>query len=115
LLIAAAVVLFLRFHHAPFNVTGVAITQQAKTACGEDITGRIDTNGAAGTISYEWLMQPQVQAPQPLSQSVVAGQDAAYVTVAIAGQGHGTASQTVKLQVLGPDAGTATAKVVLSC
>jgi hypothetical protein len=115
LLAAAGVVLFLRFHHAPFRVTDVAITQQTKTACGVDLTGRIATNGSAGTVSYQWVFQPQVQAPQPLSQSVTAGQHAAYVTVAVEGEGHGNASQTVILQVLGPDTRTATRRVSVSC
>jgi hypothetical protein len=115
LLAAAGVLVFLRFHHAPFGVTGVAITQQTKTACGVDLTGRINTNGSAGTVSYQWVFRPQVQAPQPLTQSVTAGQDAAYVTVAVEGEGHGSASQTVTLQVLGPGTGTATIHVTVSC
>jgi hypothetical protein len=115
LLAAAGVVLWLRFHHAPFGVTGVAITQQTKTTCGVDVTGRIATNGSAGTVSYQWVFQPQTQAPQPLSQSVVAGQRAVYVTVAVEGQGHGSATQEVTLDVLGPGTGTATKKVSVSC
>ncbi len=115
LLAAAGVVLWLRFHHAPFGVTGVAITQQTKTTCGVDVTGRITTNGSAGTVSYQWVFQPQTQAPQPLSQSVVAGQRAVYVTVAVEGQGHGSATQEVTLDVLGPGTGTATKKVSVSC
>jgi hypothetical protein len=115
LLAAAGVVLFLRFHHAPFGVTAVAIIKQTKTACGVDLTGQITTNGSAGTVSYQWVFRPQVQAPQPLNQSVIAGQHAAYVTVAIEGEGRGSASQTVTLQVLGPGTGTATARVSVSC
>jgi hypothetical protein len=115
LLAAAGVVLFLRFHHAPFQVSGVAITQQTKTTCGVDVTGRITTNGSAGTVSYQWVFRPQVQPPQPLNQSVVAGQHDVYVTVAVQGQGHGSASQTVTLQVLGPDPKNASAHVVVSC
>lgn len=115
LLAASGVVLYLRFHHAPFHVTGVTISQQTKTTCGVDVTGRITTNGSAGTVSYQWLFQPDRQAPQPLSQSVVAGQQAVYVTVAVQGQGHGSASQAVTLQILGPDPQAASAKFVVSC
>jgi hypothetical protein len=115
LLAAAGVVLWLRFHHAPFHVTEVAIIQQTKTACGVDVTGRIATNGSAGTVSYQWVFRPQTQAPQPLSQSVVAGQHAVYVTVAVEGEGHGSATQEVTLDVLGPDAGTASRLVSVSC
>jgi hypothetical protein len=116
LLIAAGVVVWLRFFdHPAFHVTKVAIIQHVKTSCGMDLTGRIDTNGAAGTVSYQWVFQPQTQAPQPLSQTVVSGQHAVYVTVAVEGQGHGTASQTVTLDVLGPDPGSASAKVIISC
>ena len=115
LLAASGVVLYLRFHHAPFHVTGVEISQQTRTGCGVDVTGRITTNGSAGTVSYQWVFRPDPQPPQPLSQSVVAGQHAVYVTVAVEGKGHGSASQTVTLQVLGPDPGTASKAVVVSC
>ncbi|MGH3222766.1 MAG: hypothetical protein ACRDPY_29405 [Streptosporangiaceae bacterium] len=115
LLIAAGAVLYLRFHHAAFSVSSVKITSEAKTACGVNVTGRIDTNGAAGTVSYQWAFQPQSQAPQPLSQSVVSGQHSVYVTVAVQGTGHGTSSQKVTLQVLGPGTASATTSVTFSC
>ena len=115
LLAAAGVVLWLRFHHASFDVTGVAITQQTKTTCGVDVTGRIATNGSAGTVSYQWVFRPQTQAPQPLSQSVVAGQHAVYVTVSVQGEGHGSAGQEVTLDVLGPGSRTASTVVAISC
>jgi hypothetical protein len=79
------------------------------------VTGQITTNGSAGTVSYQWLFRPDRQAPQPLSQSVVAGQHAVYVTVAVEGTGHGSASQTVTLQVLGPDPGSDSTAVVINC
>ena len=115
LLAASAVVLYLRFHHAPFQVAGVAITQRTPSGCGVDVTGQISTNGAAGTVSYQWLFEPDQQAPQPLSKSVAAGQNAVYVTVAVQGSGHGTASRTVTLQVLGPDLRAASTLVILRC
>ena len=83
-------------------MTGVEISQQIKSGCAVDVTGEITTNGAAGTISYQWVFRPQTEAPQPLSQSVTAGQHALDVTVAVEGQGHGSATQTVILDVLGP-------------
>jgi hypothetical protein len=116
LLVAAGVVVWLRFFdHSPFHVTGVHISQQTKTSCGVDVTGKIATNGSAGSVSYQWLFRPQTQAPQPLSQSVTAGQHAVLVSVAIQGQGHGSATQRVTLDVLGPDAGTASTNVTISC
>jgi len=116
LLVAAGVVVWLRFFdHSPFQVTGVHLTQQTKTSCGVDVTGEIATNGSAGSVSYQWLFRPQTQAPQPLSQSVTAGQHAVFVTVAVQGQGHGSATQRVTLDVLGPDAGTASTNVTISC
>lgn len=115
LLAAAVVVLYLRFHHAPLRVTGVTITRQAANGCAVDVTGRITTNGSTGTVSYQWLLEPQSQAPQPVSQSVVAGQDAVYVTVAVQGQGQGSAARDVTLQVLGPGTGTASVHVTVSC
>jgi hypothetical protein len=115
LLAASGVVLYVRFHHPPFHVTGVVISQRARTGCGVDVTGRISTNGSAGMVSYQWLFEPGRQPPQPLSQSVTAGQHAVYVTAAVEGSGHGSASQTVTLQVLGPDVRTASAAVAVRC
>lgn len=115
LLAAAGVTLYLRFHHAPFRVTGVVISQQTRSGCGVDVTGRIATNGSAGTVSYQWLFRPDVQPLQPLSQSVIAGQRAVYVTAAVEGTGHGSSPETVTLQVLGPELTTASTAVVVSC
>jgi len=115
LLIASGVVIFLRLHHGPFGVTGVAITGQARNGCTVDVTGRISTTGAAGTVSYQWIFSAQQAAPQPMSQSAAAGQSAVYVTAAIQGQGHGSVTQRVTLQVLGSGGGTATVPVTVSC
>jgi hypothetical protein len=115
LLAAAGVLLFLRFHHAPFHVTGTPALSSAQNGCAVNVTGRIPTNGASGTISYQWVFTPQQEAPQPLSQSVVSGQHAVYVTVAVQGQGHGTATEQVTLQVLGPNQETASTVVKVSC
>jgi hypothetical protein len=115
LLAASGVLLYLRFHHAPFQVTGAAITGQAPNGCGVDVTGQVTTNGSAGTVSYQWLFTPGTQAPQPLRQSVAAGQRTVDVTVAVEGQGQGSASQRVTLQVLGPDPASASATVTVSC
>jgi hypothetical protein len=115
LLAASGAVVYLRLHHAPFGVTGVALTGQVKNGCAVDVTGRIATTGAAGTVSYEWLFTPQLTAPAPLSQTVTAGQNAVYVTAAVQGQGHGKLGQEVTLQVLGPGKASASAHVVISC
>jgi hypothetical protein len=116
LLVVAGIVVWLRFFdHPAFHVTEASITQQTKTSCGVNVTGKIVTNGSAGTVSYQWVFQPQTQAPQPLSQSVTAGQHDVFVTVAVQGQGHGTATQKVTLDVLGPDARTDSADVTISC
>jgi hypothetical protein len=115
LLIAVGVVIYLRLHHAPLAVTGVAITSQVKNGCAVDVTGRITTSGGAGTVSYQWVFTPQTAAPTPLRQSVTAGQSAVYVTVADQGQGHGQAAQRVTLQVLGPEQRSASTHVVISC
>jgi hypothetical protein len=115
LLTASIVVLYLRFHHAPFHVTAVVISQRAVTGCDVNVTGRIATNGSAGTVSYQWLFRPGRQPPQPLSQSVTAGQRVVYVTVAVEGSGHGSTAQTITLQVLGPDPGSASTSAVIRC
>lgn len=115
LLAAAGVLLFERLHHGPFHVTGVTISQQAQAGCGVTVTGRISTNGAAGTVSYQWLFEPGQQPPQRLSQSVASGQHAVDVSIAIDGTGSGRASEKVTLQVLTPDVVTDSAPVVVSC
>ncbi|MGH3152021.1 MAG: hypothetical protein ACRDOB_15040, partial [Streptosporangiaceae bacterium] len=115
LLAAAAVVLFLRFHHAPFHTSGASITDKTTSGCAVNVTGKIDTNGAAGTVTYEWVFQPQAEAPLPQSQTVVAGQHAIFVTVAVEGQGHGSASQKVTLKVLSPDPASAPTTVTINC
>jgi hypothetical protein len=114
LLIASGVILFLRFYHPPFQVTGAAISQHTAAGCRVNVTGRIDTNGAAGTVSYRWLFRPG-QPQATLRQSVASGQHAVDVTVAVEGSGSGTASQTAVLQVLSPGRRTASAHVTLSC
>jgi hypothetical protein len=115
LLIACGVVVYLRLHHAPLTVTGVAITSQVKNGCTVEVTGRISTSGGAGTVSYQWVVTPQVAPPRPLNQSVTAGQPAVYVTVSVQGTGRGQAAQQVTLQVLGPGQGSAAAHVNISC
>src|ERR1700722_2565854 len=115
LLAASGVLLYLRFHHAPFLVTGAAITRQATNGSGVDVTGQVTTNGAPGRVSYRGVVAPGTQPPQPLSQSVAAGQHTVDVTVAVEGQGHGSASQRVTLQVLGPDPVAASATVTVRC
>ncbi|HEY2285381.1 MAG TPA: hypothetical protein VGH88_06520, partial [Streptosporangiaceae bacterium] len=59
--------------------------------------------------------RPDSRAPQPLSQTVIAGQKDVFVTVAVEGSGAGSASQSVTLQVLGPDKKSATTSVVVRC
>jgi len=115
LLAASGVVLYLRFHHGPFHVTGIVISQQAHAGCGVDVTGMLSTNGAAGTVAYQWLFIPDRHAPRRLSQSVTAGQRTVVVTVTVEGTGHGGAFRKVVLQVLRPDRVSASAIVSLSC
>jgi len=115
LLAASGVIFYHRLHRAPFDVANVEIAQQAPTRCGADVTALITTNGAAGTISYQWISRPPRGTPQPLSQTVTAGQDALYVTVAVQGVGHGSGSEVLTLQVLGPDPRSASTGVVIRC
>ena len=111
----AAVILFLRFHHAPFAVTSAVITQQTPNGCSVDVTGKIVTSGGAGTVSYQWVFRPDSRPPQPLTQTVIAGQKEVFVTVAVQGSGQGSAAQSVTLQVLGPDKKSAATSVVVKC
>ena len=57
----------------------------------------------------------QNQPPVPLTQTVIAGQKAVFVTVAVEGSGHGSAAQSVTLQVLGPQKRAASTSVVVRC
>jgi hypothetical protein len=115
LLAASGVVIYLRFYHPALDVTGAVIAQRAPLRCGAKVTGRISTNGAAGTISYEWLFRPGGQQPAQLNQTVAAGQHVVNVIAAIEGSGHGSAAQVVTLQVLGPEKTTASTHVVVRC
>jgi hypothetical protein len=115
LLVASGVVIFARLYHPAFGVTGVAITDEVKAGCTETVTGLVSTTGGAGTVSYQWVFTPQFAAPQPLSESVASGQTAVYVSAKVEGQGQGSVAQTVTLQVLGTEPGSASAHVTLSC
>jgi hypothetical protein len=115
LLVASGVLIFARLYHPAFGVTAVAITSAVKSGCTETVTGRVGTTGGAGTVSYQWVFTPQFAAPQPLNESVAAGQTAVYVSAKVEGQGQGSVAQTVTLQVLGTEPGSASAHVTLSC
>jgi len=115
LLAASGVLLYQRFHHVPLKVTSVAVTKRAAAGCGLEVNGRINTNGGVGTVTYRWLFSPGKQQPAPLKQSVSAGQKTVYVTVAVEGSGHGSASQQATLEILDPDRRAASAIVSLSC
>ncbi len=116
LLAASGVVLYLRFHHSqPLHVTGVAISDRTPVACGVDLTGRIATNGAVGTVSYQWLVQPRRRQPRPRTRVVAAGQHSVPVHLVVSASGHGTTSKLVTLQVLAPDPRTASVNVAITC
>ena len=116
LLAASGVALYLRFHHTPpVQVTSVTIAQRTRIACGVDVTGRITTNGAAGTVSYQWLIQPSRRQSRPKTVSISSGQHVAQVTLILPLTGNGRASELVTLQVLAPDPKTVSANVAVSC
>jgi len=113
LLAASGVLFYLRFHHAPLDVTRAAIVRSGGAACKVTVSGQISTNGGAGTVTYQWLFP--VGPPQTLQQSVSAGQSAVDVKLSVDGSGHGMASQRISLQVLRPDRRIASKYIVLSC
>jgi hypothetical protein len=115
LLAASGVVIYLRFYHPALDVTGAVIAQRTPLRCGAKVSGRISTNGAAGTISYQWLFRPGGQQPTQLNQTVAAGQHLVNVIAAVEGSGHGSAAQVVTLQVLGPEKIAASTDVVVRC
>ena len=113
LLAASGVLLYLRFHHVPLQVTGVAIVGSGSTACSLTVTGQITTNGGQGTVTYRWLFPTGPPATE--QQSVSAGQSTVNVHVQIDGTGHGMAPQRVWLQVLSPGQGTASEYILIRC
>ena len=64
--------------------------------------------------AWDWTAVPE-SVWRTGRRPVVAGQHAVYVTVAVEGQGHASASQLVTLDVLGPDTGTDSTNVTISC
>ena len=115
LLAASGVVLYLRFHHSPFHVTGVVISQRReRMRCQRH---RADHHQRLVRDDLLPVAIPARPATAPAAQPVraVAGQHAVFVTVAVEGQGHGSVSQTVTLQVLGPNKGAASTAVVVRC
>lgn len=112
---ASGAALYLRFHRPDLHVSGVAISRLAPGRCDVEVTGRIRTNGAAGTISYQWVLTGDLRAPVPQSQSVISGQNEVSVTVAIQAAGRGAATRQISLQVLGPDTGSAATNLSLRC
>jgi hypothetical protein len=61
------------------------------------------------------VFRPDTRPPVPLTQTVIAGQKAVFVTVAVEGSGRGSAAQSVTLQVLGPQKRAASTSVVVRC
>ena len=113
LLAASGVLFYLRFHHAPLDVTRAAIVRSGGAACRVTVSGQIRTNGGPGTVTYQWLFP--VGPPVTLHQSVSAGQTTVDVQLMVDGSGHGTAPQRIWLRVLRPERRTASEYVLVSC
>jgi hypothetical protein len=113
LLAASGVLFYLRFHQPPLQVTHVAIVRSGHAGCTVAVAGQIGTNGASGTMTYQWLFP--VGAPLTLHQSVSAGQHAVNVQVTVEGSGRGVALQRVWLQVVRPGRQTASKYVLVRC
>jgi hypothetical protein len=113
LLAASGVLFYLRFHHAPLDVTRVAIVRSGDAACRVTVRGQISTNGGPGMVTYQWLFP--VGPPVTLHQSVSAGQTTVDVQVMVDGSGHGTAPQRIWLRVLRPERRAASEYVLVSC
>ncbi|MCK9927976.1 hypothetical protein MXD62_12455 [Frankia sp. Mgl5] len=115
LIVTSGVVLFARFHHAPFSVTDAAVSAKKTSGCRADVTARVKTNGAAGTITYRWQFTPGGEQASTLHQSVSRGQHAADLVITLEVAGHGGTTQTVVLQILDPDPRTVSVPVALTC
>lgn len=113
LLAAGGVVLYLRFHHPPLQVTRVAIVRSGQAGCRVAVAGQINTTGTAGTITYQWLFP--TGSPLTRYQPVSAGQHSVNVQVTVEGSGKGMASQRVLLQVLQPGRRSASKDIVVHC
>jgi hypothetical protein len=113
LLAASGVLLYLRFHDAPLQDTGIAIVGSEGPGCRVTVTGQITTNGGQGTLTYEWLFP--TGPPSTLHQSVSAGQSTVDVQAMVIGSGHGMAPQRVWLRVLQPVRRTASKSILIRC
>jgi hypothetical protein len=113
LLAASGVLLYLRFHHVPLQVTGAEIVGSGSTACRLTVNGQITTNGGQGTVTYRWLFP--TGRSSTLHQSVSAGQSTVDVRATVIGNGHGMAPQRVWLQVLDPGQRTASEYILIRC
>ncbi|MGF1424928.1 hypothetical protein [Kitasatospora sp. LaBMicrA B282] len=118
LLVLALLGLFAWQRYVPaLTVTGVsAHTDPAGPACGgtQQVIGTLDTDGRAGTVSYRWLRSDGTVSGT-LSQPVLKGTHHTDVVLRWTFEGHGTMAATATLQVLSPNAHSATASFAYNC
>lgn len=102
---------------AKLDVNGVAIQISAPVlGCGETerVTAIINTNGAAGTIEYEWL-RGDGTVLGPVSQSAARGDRHVSVALDWSFEGYGSLDASAGIRILGPGAGAATAEFAYHC
>jgi cytochrome c5 len=78
------------------------------------VTGTLETNGGAGTVTYHWIRSDGTDSGT-LSQQVSAGERSTDVVLRWTFQGHGTMEATATLQVLTPDQHSASVSFPYNC
>ncbi|MEY9944957.1 hypothetical protein [Kitasatospora sp. GAS1066B] len=117
ILLAVLAVLVWQWWPNPLAVTGVSVrTDPAGPACDGTavVTGTLDTDGGAGTVSYRWRRSDGTVSAD-LTQPVPKGSRHTDVVLRWTFEGKGAMAATATLEVLSPDPRSAAASFDYSC
>jgi len=116
LIVVLAILAWMRFGH-PIAVTGAQARAQSTTiGCGDTatITGTLQTNGEAGTVSYQWQRSDGTQSAV-LQQRFAKGTHQVNVALLWTFSGDGNIHATATLDVLSPNAVSASTSFTYTC
>jgi hypothetical protein len=116
LIVVLAILAWMRFGH-PIAVTGAQAHAQSTTiGCGDTatITGTLQTNGEAGTVSYQWQRSDGTQSAV-LQQRFAKGTHQVNVALLWTFSGDGNIHATATLDVLTPNAVSASTSFTYTC
>jgi hypothetical protein len=116
LIVVLAILAWMRFGH-PIAVTGAEAHVQSTTlGCGATatITGTLQTNGNAGTVSYEWKRSDGTESAV-LQQRFAKGTRQVNVALLWTFSGQGNIQATATLDVLSPNAVSASTNFTYTC